>query len=92
MRVSCAINVLLVSFLTHYTKYHSKGTQDATFVSSSAIEDHGPEHVDDNTPKTFWESAATKKFSFTSLKKQPSETDDMMNCKALTFGERLVFL
>lgn len=62
MRVSCAINVLLVSFLTHYTKYHSKGTQDATFVSSSSIEDHGPEHVDDNTPKTFWESAATNKF------------------------------
>ena len=60
MQVSFAINIILPAFNTLY-KYHLKDTQDATFVGSS-IEDHGPEHVDDNTPKTFWESAATKNF------------------------------
>ena len=42
--------------------HKNAGTQGATFTSSSLIEDHGPEHVDDKSQITFWESEPTKEF------------------------------
>eukprot|EP00943_MAST-04B_sp_MAST-4B-sp1_P007746 g7746.t1 len=40
--------------------HKNAGTQGAVFTSSSLIEDHGPEHVDDKSPKTYWETSLTQ--------------------------------